>query len=76
MKMKLLLMMAFLAIGTTSTVFGQSGTKTQEAAAELAVGDAAPDFELETLDDATVTLSERFGDEGRPVILLFSRANW
>jgi cytochrome oxidase Cu insertion factor (SCO1/SenC/PrrC family) len=75
MKIKLLLMMVILAIGTTSTAYGQSGKKA-EASAELAVGDAAPDFELATLGDETVTLSERFGDEGKPVILLFSRANW
>ena len=48
----------------------------QDQDAELAVGDAAPDFELATFDDATVTLSERFGEEGKPVVLLFSRASW
>ncbi len=48
----------------------------QDSDAALAVGDQAPNFELETFDDKVVTLSERFGEEGKPVILLFSRANW
>ncbi len=42
----------------------------------LAVGDKAIDFELETFDNKTVKLSDRFGKNGKPVILLFSRANW
>ena len=43
---------------------------------ELTVGDKAPDFEVETIGDATTKLSDRFGDSGNPTILLFSRANW
>ena len=43
---------------------------------ELAIGDVAPDFKLKTIGDQQVVLSERFGEEGKPVILLFSRANW
>ena len=43
---------------------------------ELAIGDVAPDFKLKTIGDQQVVLSERFGEEGQPVILLFSRANW
>ena len=42
----------------------------------LKVGDKAPDFEVASFDDATIKLSERFGDSGKPTILLFSRANW
>ena len=47
----------------------------RKAGGELKVGDKAPDFEIETLD-GKFKLSERFGDEGKPTILLFSRANW
>lgn len=47
-----------------------------EEETKLSVGDEAPDFELVTFDDKTVKLSDRFGDEGKPVALLFSRANW
>lgn len=43
---------------------------------ELKVGDKAPDFEVASFDDTTVKLSDRFGDQGKPTILLFSRANW
>ncbi|GEM_PF-1948137 len=42
----------------------------------LKVGDQAPDFDIESLDGKRIKLSERFGKDGRPVILLFSRANW
>ena len=40
------------------------------------VGEKAPDFELESLGNTTVKLSERFGEKGKPVVLLFSRAHW
>lgn len=42
----------------------------------LKVGDAAPDFEIQTLESDKMKLSDHFGDDGKPVILLFSRANW
>ncbi len=42
----------------------------------VAVGDQAPDFDLPTFDDKTVKLSDRFGEQGKPVVLLFSRAFW
>jgi len=42
----------------------------------LKVGDKAPDFEVETLDGTKFKLSDRFGDDGKPTVLLFSRANW
>ena len=67
MKIKLLLTTFFL-LGISAVAVGQT-----EA---VAVGDAAPDFELESLNDETVTLSQRFGEEGKPVVLLFSRASW
>lgn len=42
---------------------------------DLAVGDIAPDFELEALGGASVKLSEFVGNSG-PTILLFDRAHW
>ena len=42
----------------------------------LKVGDKAPDFEVETVDGTKFKLSDRFGDDGKPTVLLFSRANW
>jgi len=42
----------------------------------LKVGDKAPDFEVETLAGTKFKLSDRFGEDGKPTLLLFSRANW
>lgn len=64
-----LILSALLLLFMAGSTFGQD----EET---LSVGDKAPDFEAKTFDDGTVTLSERFGEEGKPVILLFSRANW
>ncbi len=41
----------------------------------LKVGDEAADFELKTID-GTIKLSDNFGDDGNPVVVVFSRANW
>ncbi len=49
---------------------------TASAQSTLKVGDKAPDFEIETLDGTKFKLSDRFGEDGKPTILLFSRANW
>ena len=51
-----------------------NGSAAKTAAPEI--GDAAPDFTISTFDDKSITLSDHFGDDGHPVILLFSRANW
>lgn len=67
MKIKLLLTTFFL-LGISAVAVGQSEP--------VAVGDAAPSFELQTIGDETVTLSDRFGEDGKPVVLLFSRASW
>jgi len=48
----------------------------RQQAQALKIGDKAPDFSLETFDNEKITLSERFGSEGKHTILLFSRANW
>ncbi len=58
---------AIVQLLTVSTLLATDG---------LSVGDKAPDFELESLDSATVKLSERFGPNKGPTVLLFSRANW
>ena len=42
----------------------------------LKVGDEAPDFQAATFDGELVQLSTRFGEDGHPVVLLFSRASW
>ena len=42
----------------------------------LKVGDKAPDFVVETLAGTKFKLSNQFGKDGKPTILLFSRANW
>ena len=42
----------------------------------LKVGDKAPDLEVETLAGATFKLSDHFGEDSKPVVLVFSRANW
>lgn len=60
-----------------SLVNAQSKKQTQTTDEKaVAVGDKAPDFSLESMGKDPVVLSKRFGKEGKPVILLFSRANW
>jgi len=39
------------------------------------VGDKATDFELQSIGK-TIKLSDNFGEEGKPVVVVFSRANW
>ena len=41
----------------------------------LKVGDTATDFELQSIGKK-IKLSDRFGEEGMPVVVVFSRANW
>jgi peroxiredoxin len=61
------LLMAMFIAGFASVAIAQD---------DLKVGDKAPDFEVESFNDVTVKLSDRFGEKGKPTILLFSRANW
>ena len=74
--------MAILAIamlGLSSNGWAQQENKDEKKEVEpkpVAVGDKVPDFDLESMDGKRVKLSERFGENGKPVILLFSRANW
>ena len=57
---------------------GQQEMVKQEAVKQeaLKVGDKAPDFVVETLAGTKFKLSNQFGKDGKPTILLFSRANW
>ncbi len=79
------------AFALSATLEAQSGNKsgsskrgnskttskqTEKKAEGIAVGEKAPDFEVATFEDGTIKLSERFGDDGKPVVLIFSRANW
>ena len=47
----------------------------EEAAGPHKVGDKASDFELQSIGK-TIQLSDNFADGGKPVIVVFSRANW
>ena len=67
------LVLAICLVVLMASNFNGSSLIAQE---ELKVGDKAPDFEVETFNDSTVKLSDRFGKAGNPTILLFSRANW
>lgn len=42
----------------------------------LAVGDKAPDFEVEVMGGGSLRLSSCFGAANRPTVLLFDRAHW
>lgn len=54
----------------------QDEEKPEQSEQVLKVGDKAPDFEITGLENKKIKLSERFGEKGQPVVLLFSRANW
>ena len=41
----------------------------------LVAGDNATDFELQSIGKK-IRLSDNFGEEGNPVVVVFSRANW
>ena len=77
-----LALLGILGATFVTTANAQQGSATAQGSGTttaLAVGAKAPDFTLKTFDDKTVVLSERFtaeGREGKPVVLLFSRANW
>ena len=42
----------------------------------LKVGDKVTKFKLNGVDGAWLESEKQFGENGRPAILLFSRANW
>ena len=55
-----------------SAAFGQSDSKSPTPLKE---GDKAVDFELQSLGKK-VKLSDNFGEDGKNVVVVFSRANW
>ena len=65
-----------VALGQVAAAAAQQKTPDTKPGQTLKVGDKAPDFEADTFDDKTIKLSDRFGDDGHAVVLLFSRASW
>ncbi len=65
----------FIVAAVLGLAFG-SLCEAQEKPAPLKVGDKVTEFKLESMNDEMVESGKQFGDEGRPAILLFSRANW
>ena len=70
---KFVVSMAILALaGSVSDA--QSGDNDKLPA--LKVGDKVTEFKLESQNDKVVDSTKQFGANGRPAVLLFSRANW
>ena len=71
---KATMLLAFVAaLGIfASSAMAQSGDKSSES---LKVGDKAVDFELQSVGKK-IKLSDNFGDAGKNVVVVFSRANW
>ena len=64
--------------GNRRQIFQSMAAGEQEMAkktAPHAVGDTATDFDLQGID-GKIKLSDRFADNGKPVVVVFSRANW
>ena len=61
---------------TTLACLAFATTLVAEDPKPLQVGDVAPDFELINREGKKEKLSSRFKKDGKPVILLFSRAHW
>ncbi len=70
---KFVVLFAILVL-TGSICDAQSSDK--EKSQPLKVGDKVTEFKLESQNDTVVDSAKQFGDEGRPAVLLFSRANW
>lgn len=65
---------AVLAFTISSLCVGQSQEKSK--AEPLKVGDKVTEFKLNSLNNRTIDSTKQFGENGRPAVLLFSRANW
>ena len=68
----LIVAIAAVAFSFNQTTVAQSGDKKAEP---LKVGDKAVDFELQSVGKK-IKLSDNFGDDGKNVVVVFSRANW
>lgn len=71
-------------IGTPETVSlddladsdSDSAQVEDEEVGKLAVGDKAPDFEIEVMGGDLLRFSSYFGGSSGPTVLLFDRAHW
>ena len=71
-------------IGTPETVSlddladsdSDSAPVEDEDVGKLAVGDKAPDFEIEVMGGDLLRFSSYLGGASRPTVLLFDRAHW
>ncbi len=71
-------------IGTPETVSlddladsdSDSAQVEDEDVGKLAVGDKAPDFEIEVMGGDLLRFSSYFGGSSGPTVLLFDRAHW
>ena len=65
-----------LVVVTTLALVFSSLSEAQEKPAPLKVGDKVTEFKLNSINNRTIESNKQFGEEGRPAIMLFSRANW
>lgn len=68
-------MEALQAVANAAQETEEEAEEEAEDDGPLKVGDTATDFELQSIEKK-IKLSDRFGDEGKPVVVVFSRANW
>ena len=70
----MVLIVAFTVLGTvvSHSATAQSDKKEIKPIKE---GEAAVDFELQSIGKK-IKLSDNFGENGKPVVVVFSRANW
>lgn len=73
-------LLLFVLVATRTSVAQDKEAKQDNAKSQevepLKVGDQAPDFAVTGIDGKKFKLSDKIGDDGKHVILLFSRANW
>ena len=71
-------------VGTPETVSADDGADSKSNSVQvedqdvgrLAVGDKAPDFEVEVMGGELLRFSSYLGDATGPTVLLFNRAHW
>lgn len=59
----------------TETEYAKRHEVLESLTAPLAVGDKADDFELQSIGKK-IKLSDNIGENGKPQVVVFSRANW